>query len=94
MLKNVYEDVDLVAKKKDVWKEFDVLFKKHDVSKVDDEVFEANYPVEKYPKKVSSYNFDKKPEIEDILMGIKGQYLIFEKGVINMRKFQGYEIEL
>jgi len=26
------------------------------------------------------------------LMGIKGQYLIFEKGVINMRKFSSYQI--
>lgn len=94
MLKNVYEEVDLLAKKKEVWTEFKDLFKKHDVSEVDDEIFVANYPVERYPEKVSSYNFDKNPVIEDTLMGIKGQYLIFEKGVINMRKFQGYEVEL
>ena len=28
------------------------------------------------------------------LNGIKGQYLILEKGVINLRRFTGYEIEL
>lgn len=94
MLKNLYEDVDLVKKKKEVLKEFKDLFKKHEVKELDDEIYTFNYPVEKYPEKVSSFNFDKKPTIEDTLMGIKGQYLIFEGGVINMRKFQGYEIEI
>ena len=27
-------------------------------------------------------------------MGIKGQYLIFDSGVINMRKYGGYHISL
>jgi hypothetical protein len=28
------------------------------------------------------------------LLGIKGQYLIFDTGVINMRRFSGYDIEV
>lgn len=52
------------------------------------------YPVKKYPEKISSFNFDKEPVIEDKLMGIKGQYLIFEQGVINLRRYSGYEVEL
>lgn len=52
------------------------------------------YPVEKYPEKISSYNLDKTPHIQDRLEGIKGQYLIFAKGVLNIRKYAGYEIEL
>jgi hypothetical protein len=52
------------------------------------------YPVETYPEKVSSFNFDKEPVIEAKLVGIKGQYLIFEDGVINLRRFSGYEIAL
>ena len=27
-------------------------------------------------------------------MGIKGQYLIFDTGVINIRKYGGYQLEL
>lgn len=54
----------------------------------------VKYPVKKYPEKVSSFNFDRDPTIEDKLMGIKGQYLIFENGVINLRRFSGYEVEL
>jgi hypothetical protein len=43
---------------------------------------------------VTSFNFDKTPLIEGTLMGIKGQYLIFDTGVINLRRFSGYEIQL
>ena len=55
---------------------------------------DISYPVSSYPEKISSYNLDKEAVIEDKLLGIKGQYLIFEGGVINLRKFSGYEIEL
>ena len=51
-----------------------------------------SYPVTEYPQKISSLNFDKNPHVEGILQGIKGQYLIFDTGVINVRKFTGYEI--
>ena len=37
---------------------------------------------------------DKLPEFEGKLTGIKGQYLIFDSGVINLRRFSGYEIKL
>jgi hypothetical protein len=55
---------------------------------------QIHYPVLEYPKKVSSFNFDKTAEVSGVLQGIKGQYLIFDKGVINIRKFSGYQIEM
>lgn len=61
----------------------------------DDEIQEINYPVIEYPEKVNSFTFDKDPKIEGKLMGIKGQYLIFdERRVLNIRKHNGYKIEL
>jgi hypothetical protein len=58
-------------------------------------VTRIEYPVEAYPDKVKSYNFDKDPVVTGILSGVKGQYLIFrEGGVINMRKFGGYMIRM
>ena len=57
-------------------------------------VTEISYPVESYPEKVTSFSFDKAEEVSGVLQGIKGQYLILDGGVINMRKFAGYEIEL
>jgi hypothetical protein len=43
---------------------------------------------------VKSFNLDKAPTVEGTLIGIKGQYLIFDTGVINMRKYGGYHLSL
>jgi hypothetical protein len=53
-----------------------------------------SYPVLSYPTRVSSFNLDKAPEVGGVLLGIKGQYLIFDNGVINMRKYGGYQLSL
>ena len=58
-----------------------------------DAVFETDYPVLTYPEKVSSLSFDKQPEVSGQLLGIKGQYLILDCGVINLRKFAAYKIK-
>ena len=58
------------------------------------EVQTLTYPVEQYPTKVVSLNLDKTPEISGTLLGIKGQYLIFDIGVINLRRFTSYEVEV
>lgn len=52
------------------------------------------YPILQYPKKVSSFNLDKTGLIEGQLLGIKGQYLILDRGVLNIRKFAGYHVAL
>ena len=61
---------------------------------IDEDVVEIKFPVSEYPEKVKSLNFDKQPEIEGTLKGIKGQYLILDTGVLNIRKFSGYNIEV
>ncbi|HDS1682078.1 TPA: DUF2797 domain-containing protein [Pseudomonas putida] len=58
----------------------------------DAEVVEIRYPVEAYPKKIVSFNLDKDPVAEGTLLGIKGQYLIFDTGVINIRKYTAYQL--
>ena len=66
-----------------------------DYIKDDQETFEFNYPVNSYPQKVSSLDFDKEHIVDGILEGIKGQYFIFNNGrVINIRKYSGYEVEV
>ena len=57
-------------------------------------VTQIRYPVERYPQKVTSFNLDKTPVAEGTLNGIKGQYLIFDTGVINLRKYAGYRLRL
>lgn len=54
-----------------------------------------NYPVMNYPKKVNSLKLDSTPIIDKKLIGIKGQYLIFEDGsVMNIRSHSGYLVNL
>ena len=43
---------------------------------------------------MKSFNLDKTPEVGGTLQGIKGQYLIFDTGVINVRKYGGYHLTL
>ncbi len=50
------------------------------------------YPVQHYPGKVASLSFDKTRKISGVLRGIKGQYLMFDCGVLNIRKFSGYKV--
>ncbi|QZE13892.1 DUF2797 domain-containing protein [Halosquirtibacter laminarini] len=58
------------------------------------EIRSLEYPVDTYPEKVKSITFDKTPKVEGTLMGIKGQYLIFEHGVFNIRRHSGYQVTL
>jgi hypothetical protein len=56
-------------------------------------ITEIKFPVEQFPEKVKSLNLDKQPLVEGVLQGIKGQYLIMDTGVINIRKFTAYNVK-
>jgi hypothetical protein len=59
------------------------------------DLYELQYPVLEYPKKVTSLNLDKSPNFSGKLMGVKGQYLIFEDGtVFNIRTYEGYVVRI
>jgi len=94
MLKNeIDRDVDLQLAKKQAIEFLPDNMK--DFVTIDNEEVEINYPVQIYPEKVKSINLDKNPDFRGKLVGIKGQYLIFEGGyVINIRKYAGYLIGL
>jgi hypothetical protein len=58
-----------------------------------DEVIEMNYPVVSFPTTLQSISLDKSPIVEGQLLGIKGQYLLFDGGrVFNVRKHTGYAV--
>jgi hypothetical protein len=60
-----------------------------------DDLYELYFPVLEYPKKVNSLNLDKSPNFSGKLIGIKGQYLLFEDGtVFNVRTFEGYVVKI
>lgn len=58
------------------------------------QIFEFLYPVTSYPEKIKSLNLDNTPHLQGRLQGIKGQYLILDTGVINIRKFGGYQVTI
>lgn len=62
------------------------------IREVDEQGLGLSYPVQVWPEKIKTHNLDKTPEVEGVLEGVKGQYLILDTGVINIRKFTGYEV--
>ena len=91
MLKNDVIDADLVATKASLIDTLDADLRQY--IDADDTVCSIDYPVTAYPEKVKSVGFDKFPEIEGRLAGIKGQYLIFDDNrVLNIRKHNGYRV--
>lgn len=101
MLKGSADNVDLKAiatelKPKIAEKLADLALQygKDAITSLDEDVVDLHFPVEQYLTKISSFNFDKTPDVSGQLLGIKGQYLIFDAGVINIRKFTSYHVSL
>jgi len=101
MLKGQVEAVDLLHKQQALYEQFsdqvaqlaEQLPENAIVHLDNDTVTEIVYPVLENPQKIKSFNLDKQPLVEGTLMGIKGQYLILDTGVINIRKFSGYHVD-
>lgn len=99
MLKSHNDDIDLASKADELIPLIeaaltDIKSQHGDdaIERITQPIQAIDYPITEFPKKVKSYNLDKDPEINDVLTGIKGQYLIFENGVINIRKYTSYEV--
>lgn len=100
MLKNDVVEMDLAAKRDELFErcraQLDQLTDRFGLQAIQPVANAAavniDYPVQEYPTKVTSFNFDKTPVVEGKLMGIKGQYLMFDTGVINIRKFTAYNV--
>ncbi|MBA2406315.1 MAG: DUF2797 domain-containing protein [Bdellovibrionales bacterium] len=94
MLKGPPEEVNLQEWKVKLLELVSEELKGHEYTILDEPEQKFNYPVNTYPEKVTSINLDKIPEISSKLVGIKGQYLIFEAGVLNVRSHSGYEVTI
>ncbi|MBI1307800.1 MAG: DUF2797 domain-containing protein [Bacteroidetes bacterium] len=91
MLKGGHEKADLLALKSEMAQHVPDNLSQYISS--NDSITEIHYPLLANPAKVTSLKLDKSPLIEKKLIGIKGQYLIFEDGsVINIRSHSGYKI--
>lgn len=101
MLKSQAQPVDLVSKRDELvalcQPELEQLCNRFAQSDIEytpnEQTVNIEFPVSCYPSKINSFNLDKNPLVSGVLQGIKGQYLLLDTGVINMRKFSGYELE-
>lgn len=102
MLKGHKEEIDLEEKRDELFELFgedldglENTFGADNVSILENsEVVSIDYPVLAYPEKVTSMSLDKNEVVGGKLVGIKGQYLIFDTCVINLRSHTGYKVEL
>ena len=94
MLKNEMSQKDLIQEKRRVRDLLSTEVQEYFYHEKED-VHEMVYPVLQYPHKVTSLNLEKTPNFTGRLMGIKGQYLLFEDGtVFNVRTFEGYVVKI
>jgi len=92
LLKGMPEPLDLVRERDLIWEKVASALAPYVLERMDAPVYDFTYPVLEWPTKIKSYNPEKTPVIEDRLIGIKGQYLMFENGVINIRSNAGHII--
>jgi hypothetical protein len=99
MLKGSSEPIDLLAKAEELKPKISekladiaLKFGAEAIEELHESVVDIAFPVQEYLTKISSFNLDKTPLVSGTLLGIKGQYLIFDGGVINMRKYGSYHI--
>lgn len=98
MLKGQGENIALFEKRDELFKNIEWPDALRDESSVEilqnQSVVAIQYPILSYPEKVTAFNLEKTPEISGTLLGIKGQYLIFDKGVLNIRNLTGYVVSV
>lgn len=94
MLQDTTAVFDLIAEKAKVESLIPEEVREYFYSQKND-LYELNYPVLHYPAKIASLNLDKTPSFQGKLIGVKGQYLIFENGtVFNIRGSEGYIVTI
>lgn len=101
MLKGDIPELDLEAQRAEVHAQAREIvaqmrerFGQESVTELEAPAMNFRYPVSQWPEKIRSHNLDKTPQIQGTLQGIKGQYLMLDTGVINLRKFTAYQVRL
>ncbi|MFD2168804.1 DUF2797 domain-containing protein [Tumebacillus lipolyticus] len=92
MLRGVVEEVDLFEMREKIKQVVPAEYQQYlfDV----EELYEFTYPILETLEKIKSIGFDKAPLVTGKLLGIKGQYLILDCGVLNIKKHTGYKVEV
>ena len=92
MLSGIPDQVDLVRMKERILEHVPNEYRQYIL--LDNTVTEIKYPVSKYPIKIKSVKLEKTPRLEGVLLGIKGQYLLFDQDrVFNIRSHEGFIVD-
>ena len=93
MILGQYEKLDLLQKKDDLQYHLSDELKKYLLK--DEKLIELKYPVIQNLDKIKSFNIEKFKSLDKKLIGIKGQYLMFDDNhVLNVRKYTGYNFTI
>lgn len=88
------QDVHLKALGNRILEDYCDLMDDMEARELEGPVVTIHYPVVDLPPSLRSLSLEKTPRIEGTLLGIKGQYLLFPEGALNVRKHQGYQVRL
>ena len=93
MILGQYEKLDLLQKKNDLEYHLSDELKKYLLK--DEKIIELKYPIIQNLDKIKSFNIEKFKSLDKKLIGIKGQYLMFDDNhVLNVRKYTGYNFTI
>ena len=93
MILGEYDELNLIDKKNDLHEYLPNNLKKYYLN--DENIIELKYPIINNLEKIKSFNIEKFRTINKKLIGIKGQYLMFDDNhVLNVRKYTGYNFTI
>jgi hypothetical protein len=93
MLSNSTKDENLITWRDKLFKHLPQEVKEYALENTKE--IHIKFPIKQYPTKIKSLNLEKTPNYKGLLVGIKGQYLIFEDGtVFNVRNHEGIVVKL
>ena len=93
LLGDIVQDIDLIEEKRKALFKLSPEFRQY--IELDNTIYEFSYPILQIPANIESVNLDKTSVVEGKLVGVKGQYWIFDNGqVINVRKHSGFFVKI
>ena len=60
----------------------------------DEAVVALQYPVLRYPRRLARLKLEDEGTVRGRLLGVKGQYLLFDHGVLNVRRHRSYHVRV
>jgi hypothetical protein len=94
MLAGESPEIDLLEKRREVFERLDAAWEPYLLTDFS-QIHQFSFPQDDlFEPKLTSLSLDKQEHITGRIRGLKGQYVLLDEGVLNLRKHSGYDIEL